>query len=323
MAPMLVLGNNELTGLLLPQQITDAVETALRAQVANELVMPPRLRMDCGANTFLTMPASGPGGFGVKIACVIPDNAVRGLPVTSGVMLLINGETGAPLALMAAASLTAQRTGALGAIGVKFITPESTDSAGLVGCGMQGAWQAIFACAVRPIRRLFCVSRSTSSYERFRAIVDRHISGVRFTRCENVREMLTRTDLVIAATNSSEPVLPDEPGLLANKHFISVGSFKPSMQELPDAVYDLAGLVAVDSEHALHEVGDLLNPLRHGVIKESDVFSIAECVTGQRSISTAHTTVYKCVGAANFDLYVAHALLRSATSRGIGLEVAL
>jgi len=92
---------------------------------------------------------------------------------------------------------------------------------------------------------------------------------------------------VVTATTSAEPVLPDESNLLVNKHFISVGSFSPTMQELPDSVYRLAGLLAVDSQHAGQEVGDVINPIRKGIIRESDVFSIAECVTGKRTLDSA------------------------------------
>ena len=88
------------------------------------------------------------------------------------------------------------------------------------------------------------------------------------------------------------------------------------MQELPDSVYRLAGLLAVDSEHACHEVGDVINPLGSGLLSETDVFSIAECVTRKRTLNTARTTVYKAVGAALYDLFVARALYQAAEAQG-------
>jgi ornithine cyclodeaminase/alanine dehydrogenase-like protein (mu-crystallin family) len=98
---------------------------------------------------------------------------------------------------------------------------------------------------------------------------------------------------------------------------------EPTMQELPDAVYAQAGLLAVDSLHALHEVGDVINPLRRGILEESDVFAITECVKGKRSISIARTTAYESVGAAIFDVYVARAPFQAATSQGIGREIVI
>lgn len=320
---MLVLPGKNLTGLLPPLQLIAAVESALRAQVDDEVVAPKRLHLQWNGNTLLTMPAAAPRGVGIKVISVAPGNPTRGLPATNGIMVLNDPETGIPFAVMDAAALTAQRTGAVGALGVMYLTPQHTSSAGIVGCGVQGAWQAIFACAVRPIKEIFVFSRSMSGFDTFAETVSRFAPTVQITHCETARTLLDRTELVIAATTSQQPVLPDEPGLLAGKHFISVGSFRPSMQELPDSVYRLAGFLAVDSEHASQETGDIINPLRSGILKESDIFSIAECVMGQRTMDTERTTAYKSVGAAIYDLFVAQALYRAAQSQGVGTEIHL
>jgi ornithine cyclodeaminase len=320
---MLVLNENDLIGLLPHLQIIDAVEAALRAHSSGGIVAPARLHLHWNDHTLLAMPAATQSAAAVKVVSVVPSNASRNLPVTTGALLLSDGTTGAPLAILNAGALTAQRTGAVGALGVKYLTPPNTSSAGIVGCGVQGAWQAIFACAVRPITELFVYSRSMNRFERFSSMVSRHVRDVPITVCRSVRELLDRTSLVMAATTSCEPVLPDEPELLEHKHFISVGSFRPTMQELPTSVYRLAGQLAVDSEHAIHEVGDVINPVRAGVLREADVYSIGECVLGKRVIDASRTTAYKTVGAAMYDLFVAEAFYRAAKSRGVGLEVVL
>ena len=320
---MLLLGHDELIGLLPPLEIIDAVEAALRARAADEVIMPARQHMNHGSNTFITMPALAAGSVGVKVIGVMPGNAARHLRTTTGVMVLTDANTGATRAVMDAGSLTALRTGAIGALGMKHLTPESTTSAGIVGCGIQGTWQAIFACAARPLRELFCLSRSTTTFDKFTAVFNKHCPEVQVTRCNDAGELLKYTDAIIAATSSAEPVLPNDREMLANKHFVSVGSFKATMQELPDAVYALAGVVAVDSENALHEAGDILNAIQRGLLKETDVFSIAEHIAGRRRIDISQTTVYKCVGAAIFDLYVAQGLFRAATLRGVGREMIL
>ncbi len=320
---MLVLSESDLSGLLTPREVVAAVEGALRAQEAGEVVAPKRLHMRWGANTLLAMPAATESSRGIKVISVVPGNALRALSVTNGIMLLHDTDTGLPIAIMNAASLTAQRTGAVGALGMKYLTPPETCSIGIVGCGVQGAWQAIFACAVRPIKEIVAVSRSQSSFDRFAATVRRHVPQARVTRCANGHELLKRTALVVTATTSTEPVLPDDPQLLENKHFISVGSYRPNMQELPDSVYRLAGLLAVDSPHAAQEVGDAINPLQKGFIKEGDIFSIAECVIGKRIVDTTRTTVYKSVGAAMYDLFAAQMLYGAAKILGRGCEVNL
>ena len=235
----------------------------------------------------------------------------------------MTGRTGAPVALLNAAALTAQRTGAIGALGVKYMTPPDTASVGIIGAGVQGAWQAIFACAVRPIREVLYVARSPGSRARFEATVRAQVPAVTLTPCRDARALLARTTLVIAATTATTPVLPEEPELLAGKHFISIGSFKPTMQELPDAVYKLAGELAIDSEAARHEVGDVLLPLAKGILTPASVFWIGNLISGARTIDVSRTTAYKSVGMALYDVYAAQALYEAATRRGIGQEISL
>ena len=320
---MLVLNANDLIGLLPPTKIIDAVEAALRAHLAGSIVAPPRLHLHWDDHTLLAMPAANKTAAAVKVVSVVPSNASRNLPVTIGAMLLSDGTTGAPMAILNSGALTAQRTGAVGALGVKYLTPPDIRTVGIVGCGVQGAWQAIFACAVRPVAEIFVYSRSMSSFERFSELVCGHVPNIRITAVGSARELLERTSLIVAATTSPEPVLPDEPALLENKHFISVGSFRPTMQELPNSVYRLAGQLAVDSEHAAHEVGDVINALQAGLVQKTDVFSIGECVLGKRVVDASRTTAYKTVGAAMYDLFAAEAFYRAAKTQGVGLEVAL
>jgi ornithine cyclodeaminase len=320
---VLLLSNADLSTLLPPTEVIAAVEAAIRAYQAGEAPTPTRHHMQWGENTLLSMPAHAAGNVGVKLVSVVPANSDRGLPVTNGVMILIEGKTGAPVALLGAAELTAQRTGAVGAVGTKLISPLELDSVGIIGAGVQGAWQAIYANAVRPIKTVYFVARSEASAERFSAQVIAHAPGVSLQRCRDARDLLSRTQLIITATTSSTAVLPDEPSLLVNKHFISIGSFKPTMQELPDAVYRLAGMLAIDSEQAREEAGDVINPVARGILCAENVFHIGELLMRRRVIALNRTTVFKSVGMALYDLFVAQALLAAARRKQTGVTVVL
>ena len=319
---MLILSQADLIGLLPPAALIAPAESA--ALAADQDCTPRRQHIEWNGNTFLTMPAVASDVIGAKLVCVVPGNATRNLPVTNGVMVLSDGATGVPLAVLNAAALTALRTGAVGALGVKYTTPAETPTLGIIGCGVQGAWQAISAAAVRPItRNLLCARDLSASYERFVATIHAQAPQLRITPCGDAREVLGHTSLVIAATTSAQPVLPDDATLLAGRHFISIGSFRPTMQELPDAVYRLAAHIVIDSEAAREEVGDVIAPLEKGLVTSGNVFTIGQLISGQRSIDVSRTTAYKSVGMALYDLHVARALYAEATRRHVGHEVAL
>ena len=318
---MLILSHADLIGLLPPGALLQAAESAALAADQGEHATPRRQHIDWNGNTFLTMPAVASDMIGAKLVCVVPGNSVRNLPVTNGVMVLADGETGVPVAMLNAAALTALRTGAVGALGVKYTTPADTRTLGIIGCGVQGAWQAISAAAVRPIREVFCVPRSAASYERFAATIHAHAPQLRITPCRDAFELLSRTNLIIAATTSAQPVLPDDGAVLVGRHFISIGSFRPTMQELPDSVYRLAGHIVIDSEAAREEVGDVIAIVGKGIVSSADVFTIGQVICGQRPIDVSRTTAYKSVGMALYDLHVARALYLEATRRHVGLEI--
>lgn len=320
---MIILSDRDVGELLSPRELIPAIEAAVRRYDDGDGVVPPRQHLDWNGNTLLTMPAATAEALGTKLVSVVPGNSARGLPVTNGLMILNDAQTGLPLAIMSAAALTARRTGAVGALGTKYMTPADLDTVGIIGVGAQGTWQAIFTCCVRPIREVLYFARSPDGAQSFLTALSQHAPGVRVTRCTDAGDLLARTNLIITATRSAEPVLPDDPALLQGKHFISVGSFRPSMQELPDSVYGLSGNVVVDSDAARHEVGDVIGPVERGVLKAADVFSIGQLLTGRRSVDVRATTAYKSVGMALYDVVAAHVAYNAAGLRGIGREIEL
>jgi ornithine cyclodeaminase/alanine dehydrogenase-like protein (mu-crystallin family) len=320
---MLVLSSRDLESLLPLPRIVDEVEAALLSYERREAMVPQRLHFDHASKTILYMPAFAGDVYGAKLVSVVPRNRHSDLPVTNGLMVLNDGETGMPLALLDAAKLTALRTGALGAIAIRYLSPERETSIGLIGCGVQGLHQAIFACTVRKISTVYYLHRSDTSARALIEMVRHHCPGVTVKSCLSVSQLLDSTNLVIAATTSSEPVLPDDDAQLQKKHFIGIGSYKPTMQEFPDAVYRLADQLIIDSEFARHETGDILNPLRKGILRDEDVFTIGKVMTGERKIDVRETTVFKSTGMALFDLFVARAMYDQALKDHRGTSVAI
>jgi len=320
---MILLNSDELAKLLTLEHVITEVENAMVAMENGTAMAPKRMHIDFGMNTLLCMPSFNENFYGTKLVSVIPGNREKALPVTIGAMLLNDATTGLPLALLNASKLTALRTGSLGAIGIKYMSPRSEETIGIIGCGVQGMHQAIFACAVLNLKKIFYLQRSLASGSLLVAFVHQHYPNVIVEACETVTELLEKTNIIIAATTSSQPVLPNEKSLLKGKHFISIGSYKPTMQELPDSVYQLSGHIAMDSIYARHETGDIINPLQNEFVKEENTFPIGKLITGERKIDVTATTAYKSAGMALFDLFVAQAMYKQAIKEGKGLQFSL
>lgn len=318
---MRYLSEQDLRDLVPPRELIATIERGLIDMLDQKVILRPRDHITFGDNTLLTMPVVGTETFGAKLVSMHPSNVGGHLPVINGLMILCDRHTGQPLAVMNAAALTAQRTGAVGAIGLKYTTPPHLERIGIVGTGVQGTWQAVFACAVRPIRTIYFADRSEEKANLFAKTLARQCPHVSLVRCPDVPSLVMQSQAIITATTSNVPVLPNDPTLLESRHFISVGSFKPTMQELPDAVFELARTIVVDSDVASHEVGDLINPLAAGRLRKQDLIHLAELVVGRGTFAIGITTVFKSVGMALYDLYAAEALNAAAEAQGRGVAL--
>src|SRR5437763_436214 len=91
---------------------------------------------------FRAMPARGDGLALLKWVTSFPGNPARGLPTVTGVVCLSDAETGEPLMLLGARSVTALRTGAAAAVATRALARADAGSVGLAGCGRHGLWAA-------------------------------------------------------------------------------------------------------------------------------------------------------------------------------------
>ncbi|WP_416865258.1 MAG: ornithine cyclodeaminase family protein [Imperialibacter sp.] len=319
---MLILQNDLMGDLLSLSEVIDVVEKAMIAYEKQEVIVPLRMHIEKGKNTMICMPAWGDRYFANKLVNVFPANRDKNLPVNIGALVLNDAETGEALALMNASKITALRTGALGAIGIKYLTPADTSSFGLIGCGVMGIHLAALTCRVRKISTIHYLHRSDSGAARLTTFMQTYFPDVAIMPNYSAEELLSKTNAVIAATPSPTPVLPNDSSLLKGKCFISIGSFKPSMQELPDEVFRLAGKLFMDSEFARVEPGDCINPVKKGILKETDLLTLGKLITKDASVDVQQTTAYKSAGMAVYDLFVAQAMYERALQSNRGTQVA-
>lgn len=288
-----------------PLAMVAAIDAAFAAMADGSVSVPPREHIEADGSTLLVMPASGAGLFATKLVTVVPGNAARGFPVIQGTLQLFDAANGAPLALLDAAMLTAQRTGAVAAVAVKALAAPTLDAIGIVGCGVQGAWAAIHCAAVRPIDTVHCVARSEASFARFCATVARHAPHLRLERHIDATALLAAAPCVITATTSATPVLPDDPKLLAGKLIVALGGFRPHMRELPEAAFRLADRIYVDSPQARGEAGDIAEPLAQGWVTPAQVGDFCRWLPETSPSIEGVLRIFKSVGHAAFDLFAA------------------
>ncbi len=117
-------------------------------------------------------------------------------------------------------------------------------------------------------------------------------------------EALGEATLVVTATTSETPVLPA--GVRDDAFVAAVGSFKPTMIELPAQLVARSRIVVDDIEGAREEAGDLLAAEDAGVFDWEKAISLEDALSQPNcSAETDGPVVFESVGHALWDLAAA------------------
>lgn len=315
---MIVLSKEQIEEMVDPDQMMDQIEEAYRIYGSGEFYMPPRPTVEHENKQFMYMPCYTKDIIGTKILSIFPENSKLGLPSIDGIVLLNDYTTGAPLAVMDGQAVTAWRTGAVGGVGIRHLSRKDCRTVGIIGAGMQGFHQAVYACAARDIHTVYVFNYSdrdlTDYLERLKKAIDKE--DVKVVQCKAVEELVRNSDIICTTTPSTTPVLPDDKELLRGKCIIAIGSYMPEMREIPDAVLDLVDNVYIELPYACEESGDLSQPLASGKLTKDRVKLMHEyLVSGEKEIKEGQTTYFKSVGMGLFDVCIAQKLYEVAKEK--------
>ncbi|MEP3047401.1 MAG: ornithine cyclodeaminase family protein [Roseibium sp.] len=302
---MLLLSEDQTRQVLPFPDLIDALADMFRSGC----VMPVRHHHDVeipgeADATMLLMPAWVPGGYsGVKVVNVVPRNSERGLPAVAAQYLLSDARTGEMLALIDGGELTARRTAAASALAARYLARTDAHHLLIIGSGRVAQNLISAHMAVRPIETITIWGRSAEKAEALAdSIHTAYPTNVEVT--EDLDAALGQADIISAATLSTEPLVKGallKPGA----HVDLIGAFKPSMRESDDETVQTAALFVDTRDGCLSEGGDIVQPMKSGVITENDIRSdFYDLCRGRHPgrRTNEEITLFKSVGAALEDL---------------------
>jgi len=258
--------------------------------------------------TLLTMPAWTEGRYlGVKIATVFPGNSRTGRRAVSGQYLLLNACDGEPLALIEGGELTARRTAAASALAASFLVRDDATIMTMVGTGRLSAHLVRAHRALQPtLREVVVWGRNAERAAAVAARLQSECSDLEVSATDDLETSVRRSDLVSAATLSTDPVIRGawlRPGV----HIDLVGGFTPQMREADDEAIRRARVFCDTLEGAPHEAGDLCQPIASGLLDPGSLTSLTQLCRQERPGRQApgDITLFKSVGCAAEDLAAA------------------
>ena len=160
---------------------------------------------------FMAMPAYLGGRFkgaGVKWYGSNAENRAAGLPRSIHVFVLNDAVTGAPKAIMSANLLSAYRTGAVPAVGVKHLAVENAETVGIIGPGVMSRTILASSITQRPsIKTVKIKGRSAGSTEKAAQWIRDRFEDLDVHIVDSEQEAIEDSDILIAGTSTS----PDGP----------------------------------------------------------------------------------------------------------------
>ena len=161
---------------------------------------------------------------------------------------------------------------------------------------------------MRPIRQVAIWNRSP---DRARALAAALApTGLEIGIAGDLETAVRRADIVSTATLSAEPLVRGA-WLAPGAHIDCVGAYRPNMRETDDEVVRRARVFVDTRAGAFGEAGDILQPLRAGVIGKDavlgDLFDLTRGTVSGRA-TPEEITLFKSVGAAIEDLAAAIAV---------------
>ena len=211
-----------------PHEAYDAVKQAFVAHAKGDWTMQPKLYVtNYPAGDFRAMPALGGGHALLKWVTSFPGNPARGLPTVTGLVLLSDAETGALVALLDAAAVTALRTAAAAVIAAEALCRAGAESTAVIGCGVNGAETVRMFRALGGDVRVWDLDPARSAF-----VADRLGATVAASR-----EQALACDIVVTVTPGRELLFPDG-SLRAGQHVSMMGADGPGKAEV--AVGELA-----------------------------------------------------------------------------------
>ncbi|MFA8299860.1 MAG: ornithine cyclodeaminase family protein [Hyphomicrobiales bacterium] len=320
---MLILNETMIGNAIEYKELTNCIEKAFIHYEDQKCLIPERFHLNFGNNTLLVMPAYEPTHFCTKLVTVNPENNKKGKTSIHGTVILNDSETGQPIALMNGATVTAARTGAIGSVAVRHLGKDYGDTLGIIGLGTQGFYQALFVSEEKKFRKVVIWDKNTERLIEFTSLLKAILPYTEIETVTKVEHLLEMSNIVICATTSDKPVLPDNEQLIKDKLYIGVGSFKPNMREFPDALPKLCSQIIIDTETAIHESGDIAYPIEHNLIERDNIIPFGKLLKNPKLLDNNKTRFFKTVGMAVFDLYAAKYIYAMAIKNGHGFTLNL
>lgn len=321
---MLLLNRKEIELCFSIRDAIESVETAFVENLKGSVESPLRTVIPASGGNFLFMPAymEAKGYAILKTVNIFPGNFDKHLPTAPSSLILFDGKTGIPLAYLDGTYVTQLRTGGATGAALRRLSREDARIVAMIGSGGQAETQIKAILTVRKIEEVRIADVVLERAEALTEKMQNSFPHIKFLAFSDSNAAVMNADIIATATSSKKPTFSADyvkPGVTIS----AVGAYRPDMQEIDPKLVKMADKIFCDSKEAvLKEAGDIMIPLREGLISEDNLADLAQVLMGQMDgrTSAKQNLLFETVGFAAEDLMTAAAIYERTKAKGFGTD---
>lgn len=291
------------------------LEELIQAQQQGKVQAAPKaaLTTDDGRYLMATLSTSDePPLMAVKGVIVNQKNTERGLDAINGAIMLLNSETGVPVAYLDGNWITAIRTAAASALVAKYLANPDSEVITFVGAGVQARSHLKLFADQYPINEIRALGRGTKNRNALCQIAAD--SGFKAVPCEDPRAAVEGADIVVSSIPIMSTVAPFidaswlKPGAFVSSTDLAKPWMAETMREFDQIIID-----DLDQEAAMPD------PMVDVELVAGDISGLVSGrISGRQNKSQRAAFVFRAVALG--DLALASLAYQKATETGAGLE---
>ena len=324
-----ILTKENVTQLLTMPDALEYVEEAYKQLTLGNALVPQRIAItDPAPGLTLIMPGIIGGkmnALATKIVSVYKQNPEKyNMPTVLAKVMVQDINTGDIVGIMDGSLITAMRTGAATGVSVKYLARKNSTTMSIYSAGVQARKQvsAVFWGLSEKLEKCKVFDLKKEVANDFKKDLEKEL-GIEIEIVESGNDLLTDTDIIVAATTSTTPLFSGDK-VVEGTHISSIGAHAAEARELDSETIKRASLLTAGLKEAcLAEAGDYIIPINEGIISENDIISIGEVITGTVSgrTSDSEITIFKSVGISAQDVAVGKLVYDRALKEGIGKDI--
>lgn len=276
---VLFLSSQEIEPLLSMKDYIETIESAYQQMGQGGTTMLPRIKLDTSRKPgFLKiLPAS----FSELEVAGIHAYTVSGIGTFTKVIFLFNTNTGDLQAVIESDRIGWLVPGALSAVATKYLAKKGAKVMAIFGSGRQAKSQLPAVALVRDLELIKVYSPQKKHRDQYCEEM-RNLLNLNVLPVDSPEEAVKGSEIISTTSNSSTPVF-DGNLIEQGTHINAIGAHDPDRRELDSVSVQRSKLVADSKDRVLKEEGEVLIPIKEGLIKPDHIYGeLGEVIAGKK-----------------------------------------